>query len=59
MNIFNFLREIKGEMKHVNWPSRKQTFIYTTLVVIVSIFVAIYVGVFDHIFTLGIEQLTK
>ncbi len=59
MNIFNFLREVKGEMKHVNWPTRKQTIIYTALVIVVSIFVALYVGVFDHIFTLGIEQLTK
>ena len=59
MNIFNFLREVKGEMKHVNWPTRKQTITYTLLVIVVSIFVAGYVGVFDHIFTLGIEQLTK
>ncbi len=59
MNIFNFLRDVKGEMKHVNWPTRKQTVTYTLLVIVVSIFVAAYVGVFDHIFTLGIEQLTK
>jgi preprotein translocase subunit SecE len=57
--MFNFLREVKGEMKHVNWPSRKQAVMYSLLVVVLSIFVAIYVGVFDHIFTLGIEQLTK
>lgn len=59
MNILNFLREVKGEMKHVNWPARKQIVTYTILVVVVSLFVAAYVGVFDHIFTLGIEQLTK
>ncbi len=59
MNIFNFLSDVKGEIKHVNWPTRKQTVTYTLLVIVVSIFVAAYVGVFDHIFTLGIEQLTK
>lgn len=57
--MLNFLREVKGEMKHVNWPTRKQTMTYTILVVVVSLFVAAYVGVFDHIFTIGIEQLTK
>ena len=57
--MFNFLREVKGEMKHVNWPTRKQTMTYTILVVVVSLFVAAYVGVFDHLFTLGIQQLTK
>ncbi len=59
MNIFNFLREVKGEMKHMNWPTKKQTVAYTIMVVVISIFVAVYVGVFDHLFSLGIQQLTK
>jgi preprotein translocase subunit SecE len=59
MNILNFLRDVKGEMKHMNWPTKKVTMTYTILVVVVSIFVAAYVGVFDHFFSLGIEQLTK
>ena len=59
MNILNFLREVKGEMKHVNWPTKKQTLTYTSLVIVVSIFVAAYVGVFDHLFTLVIQQFTK
>lgn len=57
MGIFNFLREVKGEMKHVSWPTRKQTVAYTVLVVVVSIVVAAYVGLFDHLFTLGVEKL--
>lgn len=57
--MINFLREVKGEMKHVNWPTRKQTVTYTLLVIVISIFVGAYVGLFDHIFTLGIQQLTK
>jgi len=59
MNILNFLRDVKGEMKHMNWPTKKVTMTYTILVVVVSAFVAAYVGVFDHFFSLGIEQLTK
>jgi preprotein translocase subunit SecE len=59
MNIFNFFKEVKGEMKHVNWPTQKQTITYTLLVIVVSVFVGAYVGLFDHIFTLGIQQLTK
>lgn len=57
MNIFNFFREVKGEMSHMNWPTKKQTTAYTILVVIISIALAAYVGLFDHLFTLGIEQL--
>lgn len=44
-------------MKHVSWPTKKQTVAYTVLVVIVSIVIGAYVGVFDHLFTLGIEKL--
>ena len=57
--MLNFLREVKGEMKHVNWPTRRQTLVYTILIIVISIFVAIYVGVFDQFFTMGIEQITK
>lgn len=57
--MLNFLREVKGEMKHVNWPTRRQTLVYTILIIVISIFVAIYVGVFDQLFTMGIEQITK
>jgi preprotein translocase subunit SecE len=59
MNIFNFLREVKGEMKHMSWPTKKQTIAYTLLVIVISIALAAYVGIFDHLFTLGIEQLIK
>jgi preprotein translocase subunit SecE len=57
--MINFLREVKGEMKHVNWPTRKQTIIYSLLVVVLSLFVAAYVGAFDYLFTLIVEQFTK
>ena len=59
MNILNFLREVKGEMKHMNWPTKKQTRTYTLLVIVISLFASVYVGVFDQLFTLGIEQFTK
>ncbi len=57
--MINFLRDVKGEMKHVNWPKRKQTIIYSLLVVVISLFVATYVGAFDYVFTRVIEQITK
>jgi len=46
-----YLRETKSEMNHVSWPTRTQTAIYTTLVVVLSVIVSLYLGVFDYIFT--------
>lgn len=48
--ITQFLREAYGEMKKVSWPTREQTIQYTVLVVSISIFVAIFLGVLDYMF---------
>lgn len=59
MKIFNYFREIKGEMKHVSWPTRKQTINYTALVILISVGIAIYLGFFDFIFTEGVLKLVS
>ena len=56
MNIFDYIKDTKGEMKHVSWPTRKQTATYTALVVLVSIFAAFYLGIFDHLFTIIVDK---
>ena len=49
--LFEYISETKGELKHVTWPSRKQTFTYTALVIVISVVVAIFLGAFDALFT--------
>lgn len=51
MGLINYLRDVKGEIKHVSWPTRHQAIVYTNLVIIVSIVIAIYLGFFDWLFT--------
>lgn len=51
MKILNYIKETKAEMKHVSWPTRKQAIAYTILVVIISIFISLYLGFFDFVFT--------
>ncbi len=57
MGFIKYLQETKAELKFVKWPSQKQTMIYTALVIIISIITAIYLGVFDFIFTSGVNKL--
>ena len=59
MKLLNYLKETKAELKHVSWPTRKQAIVFTTLVILISISTAIYLGVFDNIFTLLMESLIK
>ncbi len=56
MKIVEYLKETHGELKHVSWPTRSQAIAFTGIVVALSIAVAIYLGVFDFIFT---EILSK
>jgi len=49
--IIIFLKEIKTEIKKVNWPTKKETIRYTLIVIGISIAVAIYLGGLDFIFT--------
>jgi len=57
--MFKFLGEVKGEMKHVSWPTKNQAWGYTVLVIIISIFIAIYLGFFDWLLTLFINWINN
>lgn len=57
MSFIDYLRETRGELKHVSWPTRSQTIAFTILVVILSIAVGYFLGLFDYIFRLGLERL--
>ena len=51
IKINTFLKEVKSEIKKVNWPTRKETIQYTLIVILVSIFTAIFLGGLDFVFT--------
>ena len=55
--LSNYFLETKDEMKHVSWPTRNQTIIFTVLVIVISIAVAAYLGLFDYLFSLGLKGL--
>ena len=50
--IGNYLKETRAEMRHVNWPTRRQAAAFTALVVLVSLVTAFYLGAFDYLFRL-------
>jgi preprotein translocase subunit SecE len=52
-----YLKETKGELKHVNWPTKKETMYYTLLVIVLSIVIGYYLGVFDFIFAQALQKI--
>jgi preprotein translocase, SecE subunit, bacterial len=58
MNRFGkYLNDTAAEMKHVKWPTVKQTIIYSALVIAISAFTALFVAAFDYVFTNFLNSL--
>lgn len=49
----NFIRECVEELKRVSWPTRKQVWNSTKVVVISTIVAAAILGLMDWVFTQG------
>lgn len=46
-----FLKEVRSELEKVSWPSREEAIRLTGIVILVSVAVGIFIGIFDYIFT--------
>ena len=55
--IIAYLKASIEEMKKVTWPTKKETYNYTLLVIFISLGVALFLGLLDIIFTKGLEYL--
>ena len=53
--FMNYLRATRGELKHVSWPTQRQTVIFTVLVIVISILTGLYLGALDIVFTRGLS----
>lgn len=59
MSIIQYLKDTRGELRHVAWPTRLQTAIYTVIVIALSLFFAAYLGFFDYVFTSGLSRVVE
>jgi preprotein translocase subunit SecE len=48
-----FLSEVRNELKRVTWPSRKEVYATTVVVILTSIFFGLYLFILD----LGIDRI--
>jgi preprotein translocase subunit SecE len=46
-NTRTFLTEVRNELKRVTWPSRKEVYATTVVVILVSIFFGVYLWAVD------------
>lgn len=55
MNPIKYIQETRAELKHVSWPTRKQTVQFTVLTILISLVTAALLGVFDY----GFDELLQ
>ena len=51
MGLIQYLKDTKGELKHVSWLTKRQVVSFTVFVIALSLITAFFLGVFDTIFT--------
>ncbi|MCL6581598.1 MAG: preprotein translocase subunit SecE [Firmicutes bacterium] len=55
--IGRYLREVRVELKKVVWPDRRQTIIYTGVVLASVVVVALVIWVVDAVLSVGLRAL--
>ncbi len=55
MKVINFFKESAAELKKVVWPSKDDVFSSTKVVLISTVVIAVILGLFDYLFTSGMN----
>jgi len=50
-----YLKDSRAELKKVVWPTKKETTKHTLIVIGVSLFVAVFLGVVDYLLNLVLQ----
>jgi preprotein translocase subunit SecE len=58
-NSRTFLTEVRNEMRRVTWPSRREVYATTVVVVLTSAFFGIYLWGLDLVIGRGIEAIFR
>ena len=58
-SFFTYLKNVRGELAHVVWPSRGQAITHTVLIIVISALVALLLTGFDYVFTNIVSQVVS
>ena len=57
--ISKYIRETRGELRKVTWPTREESQRLTAIVLGVTIAMAIFLGLLDFVFSNGVQSLVS
>jgi preprotein translocase SecE subunit len=57
MNIIQYLKETRGEINHVSWPTKNQAVFFTVLVIVISLLTGMFLGFLDFFLSELLERI--
>lgn len=54
-----YVREVRSEMRRVNWPTRRETINYTIVVMVTLVILTMFIAGLDYTFGEGIIRLLR
>ncbi len=57
MKPFKFIQEVRREGSKVTWPTSRETFTGSIMVVLITAFAAVFFLIIDQIFSFGLDKL--
>ena len=58
-NARTFLTEVRNEMRRVTWPSRREVYATTVVVIVTSAFFGLYLWAFDLAINWGVNWIFR
>ena len=55
--ITAYFKDAIAEIKKVTWPTKKETYSYTIMVIVISLLTALFLGGLDYLFNWGLTFL--
>jgi preprotein translocase, SecE subunit, bacterial len=55
--LTTYIKESIEEMKKVTWPTKKETYHYTVIIIGISLAMAIFLGLLDYGFSEGLKAM--
>ena len=53
-SFITYLKNVRGELQHVVWPKPRTAAMHTLIVILLSAFAALFIGVLDYLLTQGV-----
>ncbi|HLD28588.1 MAG TPA: preprotein translocase subunit SecE [Patescibacteria group bacterium] len=54
-NIIQYIKDSKNELRKVTWPNKREVRQHTVLVIIISLAVALFLGIADYVLSWALE----